>query len=257
MPSIQVVLFDLGGTLLHYEQLPDNSMEKVNTDALKALVAAAVKTGAKVPDPGLAIRAVSRMGAAMEARARRTNLANTAEMIIEEGLEAVGVKLPPAAWDAAMAAYYASISAAVTPVDGNARAVLAHLTGQGCGLGLVSNTFWSPALHDADLERFGLLEYLPVRVYSCVAGITKPHPQIYRQALDALDVAPAEAVFVGDRLDVDVAGPQKVGMRAVLIISPHRIEQDPEIRPDAQIHSLDELLPLLDEWERALEILVP
>jgi len=257
MPAIQVVLFDLGGTLLHYEQLPDKPIEQVNSAALQALVKAAVQAGGKVPDVGLAIRAVGRMGAAMEARARRTHLANTAETIIQEGLEAVGVRLPPNAWDAAIAAYYASISAGVTPAAGDAPAVLARLTQQGRGLGLVSNTFWAPALHDSDLARFGLLDYLPVRVYSCAVGITKPHPAIYRQALDALDVAPAEAVFVGDRLDVDVAGPQKIGMRAVLLVNPHQVEEDPEVVPDAQIHTLEELPPLLEEWERAMEPIVP
>ena len=86
-------------------------------------------------------------------------------------------------------------------------------------------------MHDVDLSRFGLLEYLPVRVYSCVVGVVKPHPNIYRQALDKLDVVPAEAVFVGDKLAVDIAGPQKIGMRAVLVASPYRIEEDPQIAP--------------------------
>jgi len=96
-----------------------------------------------------------------------------------------------------------------------------------------------------------------VRVYSCAAGVVKPHPAIYRQALDQLDVAPAEAIFVGDRLIVDVAGPQKIGMRAVLVASPFRVEQDPEIQPDARIGCIGELPALVDEWERAMEIHVP
>ncbi len=112
-------------------------------------------------------------------------------------------------------------------------------------------------MHDADLDRFGLLEFFPVRVYSCEAGVVKPNPAIYRQALDALDVAPAEAVFVGDRLDVDVAGPQKIGMRAVLVTCPYRVEEDLEIQPDARIGAIGELPDLMDEWERALEIHVP
>jgi putative hydrolase of the HAD superfamily len=112
-------------------------------------------------------------------------------------------------------------------------------------------------MHDADLARFGLLEYLPVRVYSYDSGVVKPHPAIYRQALDALDVAPAEAIFVGDRLAVDVAGPQKLGMRAVLITSPYRVEEDPEIVPDACIGIIDDLPALLDEWERAFEVRIP
>lgn len=257
MPAIQVVLFDLGGTLLSYEQPPEFTLEKLNVQALRALVAAAVATGAKVPDPDVAVRAVARMAAVMEAKAKRTYYSNTAESIIQEGLEAVGVKLPAKAWDAGLAAFYGTVSNAARPVAGNARAVLAGLTEQGRGLGVVSNTFWAPALHDGDLARFGLLELLPVRVYSYAAGVVKPHPAIYRQALDALDVAPAEAIFVGDRLVVDVAGPQKVGMRAVLVASASRVEEDPEIVPDARIGIIDDLPALLDEWERAFEVRIP
>jgi putative hydrolase of the HAD superfamily len=257
MSIIQVVLFDLGGTLLHYEQPPENSFDALNVKALGALLDAAAGFGTRVPDRELAIRAVGRMASAMEARATRTQYANTAEVIIQDGLEAVGVKLSSKAWDAGLAAYYEAVSAIVQPVAGDAEAVLARLAGQGLGLGLVSNTFWAPAMHDADLARFGLLDYLPVRVYSCVFGMTKPHPSIYRHALDKLDVAPAEAIFVGDKLKVDVAGPQRLGMRAVLVSSPFRVETDPEITPDACIQTIDELPGLLETWDQALEAQVP
>ena len=218
-----------------------------------AFLRVAVSAGTKVPDPELAIRAVGRMAAAMEAKAKRTQYANTAEVIIREGLEAVGVKVAARGWEPALGAYYATISAVVKPVEGDPQAVLAGLVRQGRSLGLVSNTFWAPEMHDADLARFGLLEHLPVRVYSCVAGMTKPHPSIYRQALDKLDVAPAEAVFVGDKLVVDIAGPQKIGMRAILVASPYRVEGDPEIIPDARIGSIAELPDLLETWDQALE----
>jgi putative hydrolase of the HAD superfamily len=257
MPAIQVVLFDLGGTLLHYEQPPEFTLEQLNYRALRTMIAAAIAAGAKMPDPELAIRAVGRMAAVMEAKAKRTHYSNTAENIIQEGLEAVGVKLSARAWDAGLAAYYRTISEAARLTDEGVRDILSLLIEQGRGLGLVSNTWWTPAMHDADLDRFGLLDFFPVRVYSCAAGVVKPHPAIYRQALDALDVVPAEAIFVGDRLAVDVAGPQKIGMRAVLVASPYRVEEDPEIQPDARIGSIGELPALLDEWERALEIHIP
>jgi putative hydrolase of the HAD superfamily len=258
MPAIHVVLFDLGGTLLHYDQPPEYSFERLNTLALQEFITAAKTQGARIPDPEMALRAVGRMAAAIDAKSKRTLYANTAETVIWDGLEAIGVRLSQAAWDAGLAAYYAAISAAVTPVAGDAPAVLAKMVDEGRTLGLVSNTLWAPALHDRDLERFGLLEYLPVRIYSSVAGFIKPHPTIYRKALDALNVAPTEAIFVGDRLDVDVAGPQKIGMRAVQVASPyHRAELDPEIKPDARIQTIDDLPALLDEWERALEITIP
>lgn len=254
MPPIQVVLFDLGGTLLHYDQPPEFSMDALNAAALRAFLVAATKKGSRVPDPELAVRAVGRMAAAQEAKASRTHYANTAENIIEEGLQALSIRLSDEAWDAGLAAYYGAVSAAAKPVDGDPQAVLLELTEQGRGLGLVSNTSWSPAMHDADLARFGMLEYLPVRVYSSVFGMVKPHPTIYRQALDQLDVAPAEAVFVGDKLAVDVAGPQKIGMRAVLIASPFRAEVDPQIVPDARIQTIDDLPDVLEAWDKVLEM---
>jgi HAD superfamily hydrolase (TIGR01509 family) len=257
MPAIQVVLFDLGGTLLYYEQPPEFTLEQLNLRALRAMIAAALAAGARIPDPEFAVRAVGRMAAVMEGKAKRTYYSNTAENIIQEGLEAVSVKLSARAWDAGLTAYYRTISEAVRLADQNIPGVLRLLIDQGRTLGLVSNTWWTPAMHDADLTRFGLLEFFPVRVYSCAAGIVKPHPGIYRQALDALDVAPAEAIFVGDRLAVDVAGPQKIGMRAVLLTSPFRVEEDPDIQPDARIGTIAELPALVDEWERALEIQVP
>jgi len=253
MPPTQVVLFDLGGTLLHYDQPPEFSMDALNAAALRAFLAAAAKAGGKVPDPELAVRAVGRMAAAQEAKATRTHYANTAENIIEEGLQALNVRLPDEAWDAGLAAYYDAVSAVAKPVEGDPQAVLLELTEQGRGLGLVSNTSWSAAMHDADLARFGMLEYLPVRVYSSVFGMVKPHSTIYRQALDRLDVAPAEAVFVGDKLAVDIAGPQKIGMRAVLVASPYRVEVDPEITPDACIRTIAELPAAIESWDKALE----
>ena len=88
MPPIQVVLFDLGGTLLHYEQPPDNSFAALGDRAIRAFLAAAQRSGANVPDIELAVRAVGRMAAAMEAKAARTQHANTAEGIIRHGVGA-------------------------------------------------------------------------------------------------------------------------------------------------------------------------
>jgi len=89
MPAIQVVLFDLGGTLLCYERPPEFTIEQLNLRALRAMIAAAMAAGAKIPDPDLAVRAVGRMAAVMEAKAKRTHYSDTADNIIREGLEAV------------------------------------------------------------------------------------------------------------------------------------------------------------------------
>jgi putative hydrolase of the HAD superfamily len=45
----------------------------------------------------------------------------------------------------------------------------------------------------------------------------KPHPTIFRAALELLETAPARAVMVGDSPADDVEGARAVGMHAVLV----------------------------------------
>jgi putative hydrolase of the HAD superfamily len=57
-------------------------------------------------------------------------------------------------------------------------------------------------------------------------GRVKPHPTIFQAALDALGVAPGDAVMVGDSLEEDIEGARALGMRAILV---DREERHPEV----------------------------
>jgi putative hydrolase of the HAD superfamily len=57
-------------------------------------------------------------------------------------------------------------------------------------------------------------------------GRVKPHPTIFRAALERLDVEPSDAVMVGDSLEEDVEGARALGMRAILI---DRDDRHPEV----------------------------
>jgi putative hydrolase of the HAD superfamily len=76
---------------------------------------------------------------------------------------------------------------------------------------------------------------------------SKLHPQIFRTALEALRVAPQEAIFVGDRMAQDVAGAKRVGMHGVWKMRPDR-KRLSHLIPDAQIVYRREFLDLLDLW---------
>jgi putative hydrolase of the HAD superfamily len=79
-------------------------------------------------------------------------------------------------------------------------------------LGLVSNGI-------RDLHEFVAHHRLDVDaiVGSRAHGYVKPHPTIFRAALQQLEVEPAAAVMVGDSLEEDVDGARALGMRAILI----------------------------------------
>ena len=129
-------------------------------------------------------------------------------------------------------------------VDIDALPVLAELRGLGLKLGLVSNTLFPGFAVDDVLRYDGLLEWFPVRLYSSEVRYMKPHRRIFEKALEGLGVAGHEAVFVGDRLDNDVKGASRVGMKTVLFARNGRVPRG-FVRPDHIVRRLSEVPRLL------------
>jgi len=100
-------------------------------------------------------------------------------------------------------------------IDKEAIGVLQKLRGK-YKLGLISN-FGIPECGRQLLNRFGLSKFFDFTVISGEVNQRKPSPKIFERALNALNVYPSKAVFVGDMLDLDVIGPKKVGMKTILI----------------------------------------
>ena len=121
------------------------------------------------------------------------------------------------------------------------RVVLPQLKARGLVLGAVSNWAWQlPELLDA----LDLGEHLDFVAASARIGYDKPHPGIFRWALDRAEVAPESVIHVGDHLDADVAGARGVGIEAVLLDRRGRHQPPPKDVP--VIRTLDELLPIVD-----------
>lgn len=127
-------------------------------------------------------------------------------------------------------------------VEPDSLAALGALHERGIAMGCVTNTILTQAGIDDVLQRLGLRRYFTSSVVSAEAGFRKPHPSLFRQALSELGVQAYETVFVGDRLDADVAGAKAAGMLAVLT---HQYRQEPVVgaspAPDAVIQRLAEL----------------
>jgi putative hydrolase of the HAD superfamily len=93
---------------------------------------------------------------------------------------------------------------------------LSRLRAAGLRLGIVSN---SDGRVEQALDASGLRHYFDVVIDSSLVGVEKPDPAIFRAALDALDIAPEEALYVGDLYEVDVVGAHAAGIEAVLLTS--------------------------------------
>jgi putative hydrolase of the HAD superfamily len=72
---------------------------------------------------------------------------------------------------------------------------------------------------EADIYATGLAGDIDVLVTSAQAGFRKPHQRIYQETLERAGFGAQDAVFVGDSPRTDVLGPQRVGIRSVLLAS--------------------------------------
>ncbi len=134
--------------------------------------------------------------------------------IVRECLRDFGIEVSDAELDAFLEAEHAAWEPA-RELGPASHALLESLRERGLKLGLVSNAIDPGRLLHRDLAQMGIAQRIDFAVFSSEVGMRKPHALIFEQALAALEVEPADALFVGDRLYEDVRGAAEVGMRTV------------------------------------------
>ena len=144
--------------------------------------------------------------------------------------------------------WYEPLSRCATVEEG-VGPMLEGLRACGMSLGIVSNTFVPGEVLDRHLAQAGLLEYLPVRVYSCDVSVRKPQAEIFRIALDRAGLAADETMFVGDSLVADVKGSKRLGMISVLKDPAGRYGDD-AAAADHHVGRLSELAAIVAEYNR-------
>ena len=124
--------------------------------------------------------------------------------------------------------------------------VLGELGSRGIIRAVCSNWDWHL---DRALAQAGIDGLVDVVVTSARAGARKPHPRIFRAALDACAAAPSDAVFVGDSWGPDVEGPLAVGMRPMHLWRPEWADErdppPPVTDGVVRISDLRKVLPLV------------
>jgi len=93
---------------------------------------------------------------------------------------------------------------------------------------------------------------IDVAIFSCLVGLKKPDPRIYRLAAEQLGSEPQNCLYVGDGSSQELSGASQIGMYAVLLRLPdedgadaHRIDNEDEEWCGPTISSLTEVLTLI------------
>ncbi len=100
----------------------------------------------------------------------------------------------------------------------------------------------------ADLQAIGLDQHFSVSLAAHQFGCAKPDPRIFYAMLERLQLEPAECMYIGDDLRIDVQGAQQVGMRAAWINRRATTPDDgalAQLKPDYVLNDLHDLLHIL------------
>lgn len=108
---------------------------------------------------------------------------------------------------------------------------------QAYSLGVITNG-------NANVHQIGIGHLFSFTLSSAEAGVAKPHPSIFQQALAKAQLQAHEMVYVGDDPEKDVIGAQQVGLRTIWF-NPQQHEPPLGLKPDAIMTNFSEIEVLL------------
>ena len=231
--QIDAVIFDWGGTLTRWHDID------FHAEGL-ALAHAVVESE---HEPDVHVDALKRANQVIWGRSRdHQQSATVADLFTEAGLS----------HDPELLVHYREFWEPHTSTDAQVAPLFTTLRERGIKVGVLSNTIWPREWHRDFFERDGVLDLIDGDVYSSEIPWTKPAPEAFRAAMEAVGASdPARCVYVGDRLFDDVWGAQNAGLRAIHVphsaIPPTQIGHS-EGTPDAVVHRLSEIPDVLAAW---------
>ena len=239
--AIRAVLFDLGDTLWHFPQLPP--VETIREETVRRIFGLLRSWGV---EPEGELRFLGRdIRLAIGEADRRAYEADCVSphfpAVVRRVAEARGISLTPEQGEQLWEAWNLGGAFFGRRLYDDAAETLRGLRSRGYRLGCVTNRAFGGPAFVQEVAEHGLADLLEVMAVSCDVGYMKPHPRIFRHALDLLRVAPEEAVMVGDSLRADVGGAQALGLTAVWCQRPALREQADGVRPDFVVDELREV----------------
>jgi 2-haloalkanoic acid dehalogenase type II len=221
--QIKAVLFDLGGTLVHIDNSQDphvmkrmlgdcgvnRSLEDVSREWVKSWERLNFREMTELLDE---------FWVQLDLRVLRN-------LRLELNAEKLARFIASHWWDYAKVGLYP-----------DAEEILPRLKEKGLKIGLVTNGLLSDT--NQILPKVGLQGFFDVVVVVDTLRKMKPDAEVFRYALEKMNATAPEAVFVGDDVEADYRGAQRIGLKAFLIDREGRVQDESVNR----ISSLEDLL---------------
>lgn len=242
--SIKGILFDLGNTLLYFDNEWDQVVSELDTELVHQLNLAGIETN----EQEFITLFRSRMQSYYDERESEF-IEYTTAYILRTSLAELGhPSISDDVIKQVLTAMYA-ISQAHWKREKDTIPTLDKLRAQGYKLGMISN-----AGDDADVQTLvdnaQLRPYFDFILTSAAQGIRKPNPQIFYTGLKHWGYHPNQVVMVGDTLGADILGAHNAGLVGIWITrradTPQNQAHAATITPDYTIDKLSDLPGLLE-----------
>lgn len=239
-PPVSGVVFDYGNTLIPFGQ---REVDLIGEALARFLVAEIPGTA-----PEAAAGALKATWVGLHREREATMKESDPRDVIRRSFRLLGAEADEDGHvERGIAASLAAFIAAVGLAEGTV-AVLESLKERGLGIALLSNYSLGAAIHDS-IAALGIRPYFDAVIVSSELGLVKPHRDLFLAAAEALDLPPADILFVGDNMAADIAGSKAVGMRAAHITEhlhgayffEHPDETAAEVEPDLVLRRLTDL----------------
>ena len=225
--QVKTILFDLGGTLVNIDNSKDpqvmrrmlgacgvnRSLEDVSKEWVKSWERLNFREMAKLLDEFWV----------------QQNLRVLRNLRVELNAEKLARFIASHWWDYAKVSLYP-----------DAQELLPRLKEKGLKIGLVTNGLQSDT--NKILPKVGLQGFFDVVVVVDTLRRMKPDAEVFHYALERMNATPPEALFVGDEIETDYKGAQRIGLKVFLIDREGKV-QDKSVN---RISSLKDLFKLSD-----------
>jgi HAD superfamily hydrolase (TIGR01662 family) len=243
---IEVLLFDLGNTLLYF----DGDWPEIVSYSHGILVDTLLAAGYHFDRDVFAVDFTRRLKEYYSNRETEF-IEYTTEIILRDLLKKYGYEdIPHAVIHGFLDKMYA-VTQDHWLIEEDALSTLDILRGQGYRMGILSN-----AGYDRDVQtlvtRTGLRPYFDQIITSAAVGIRKPHPRIFRIAMDSFHSNPTQTLMIGDTLGADILGAFNAGLPSIWVkrranTIDNRAHEN-TIQADAIVETLSEIPAVLERW---------
>ena len=246
--AIEAVIFDLGETLIHFEGDWDEVFQRARTNLMDALEEGGVKV-----DRAEFSEAFKDAVERAHRRREEDYVERPSTVLVRDTLADFGHDdVEPEVIRAAVESMYRVSQRHWEPIEG-ARDTVEFLVDRGYQVGMISNASDVDDVHYL-VDKLDVRDYLDPIVVSAGVGMRKPSPEVFKPVLEAWDLPAGAVVMVGDTLNADILGAQRVGMHQIWVRSAEDREDNrswrEKVEPEASVGHVSEVPVRIAELSR-------